>query len=98
MWIDALSYQNETEELFENTKEGLNVLKKNAEDYKSEVTSTDAATGTMDADRAVEYTNTRNGVVPTGIMLSIIPGAALIGVAGVGIALSKKSKKDEDDV
>ena len=34
MWIDALSYQNETEELFENTKEGLNVLKKNAEDYK----------------------------------------------------------------
>lgn len=67
----------------------------NAEDYKSEVTSSDAASGNMAADRSVEYTNTRDGVVPTGIMLSIVPGIVIVGAAGAGIAMSRK-KKDED--
>lgn len=34
MWIDTLSYQNETEELFENTKGELNLLKDNTSDYE----------------------------------------------------------------
>ena len=69
----------------------------NKEDYKSDVTSTDPSSGVMSADRVVEYTNTRNGVIPTGIMLSIIPGAVIVGAAGVGFALSRKSKKEDDE-
>ncbi len=51
----------------------------------------------MDADHDIDYTNTRNGNVPTGVMLSVIPGVALLGIGGGAIfAASRKKKEDEE--
>ena len=55
------------------------------------------ATG-MAKDHSVAYTNPRNGIVPTGIAMSLIPGIALIGGAGAGIfAMARKKKEDEEE-
>jgi len=69
------------------------------EDYKSSATENkiEDTTG-MAADATAAFTNTRNGTVPTGIILSVVPGVALIGAAGAGIAaLASKKKKEEND-
>lgn len=52
----------------------------------------------MAEDHDVDYTNTRDGAVPTGIMMSALPGVAVIGLgaAGFGIFAGKKNKKEED--
>ena len=75
----------------------------NAEDYKSEVMSGKTNSGTIGtvagSNKMAEagFTNTRNGVVPTGILLSVIPGIAIVGAAGFGIAASRRSKKEDDE-
>ena len=35
MWIDTLSYENAREEVFENTRDWLNLLKEKTKDYKN---------------------------------------------------------------
>lgn len=42
-----------------------------------------------------EVTNTRNGVIPTGLITSVLPGALLVGGAAVYF-LTKKKDEDED--
>lgn len=42
------------------------------------------------------YTNTRDGVIPTGIMMSIAGGAALVAIAGAGILVLNRKKREED--
>lgn len=52
----------------------------------------------MDADATEAYTNTRDGVIPTGIVLSLIPGIAVAALGGLGIfAFAKKSKKEDEE-
>ena len=53
----------------------------------------------ISADVELAFVNSRDGIIPTGVLLSVIPGIMLIAVAGVGItAFSRKSKKhDEED-
>lgn len=77
-----------------------------AEDYKStpgasgtfvgNLTSLSSTTsGTIaDQDVSVGYTNTRNGVVPTGVMLTVVPGVAIVAIALFGL-LALKRKKNE---
>lgn len=77
------------------------------EDYKPAATATEgtvAATGdsvvvnSAAVDNTIAFTNTRNGVVPTGILLTVAPFAALTLVGGVGAAtMMVKSRKKEDE-
>lgn len=75
----------------------------NKEDYKSEaavVTGyTDAANGTVEsADLKTSYKNTRDGVIPTGVVMTVTPFAAvtLLGAAGM-IKLRMNKKKNDDE-
>lgn len=75
-------------------------LTENAEDYKSTpagVTSyTDAVNGSIsDNDVKTSYLNTRDGVIPTGIFMSVLPGAVVVLLAGAGIATMVMKKKPE---
>ena len=68
-----------------------------AEDYTSSNSS--GYTGTIAGeDVTAAFTNTRDGQVPTGVMLSILPGAALIALGGGAwllIAAGKRKKNGE---
>ena len=68
-----------------------------AEDYKS--SAPDGVTGTIAGeDVTAAFTNTRDGQVPTGVMLSILPGAVLIALGGGAwllIAAGKRKKNGE---
>ena len=44
-------------------------------DYVAAKTYDDNYTGTMDTDKYVGYTNTRDGIIPTGVLLTIAPFA-----------------------
>lgn len=45
-------------------------------------------------DTNVTFTNTRGGVIPTGVIITVAPFAALmlVGIAGAAVILKKKSK------
>jgi hypothetical protein len=52
----------------------------------------------LDADTTAVFTNTRNGAIPTGVILSIAaPAAVGAGLVGTLIVLSVKKKKHEDE-
>ena len=59
--------------------------------------TTVAADADITADSTVAYTNAKSGVIPTGIVMSVLPGAAvvLLGAAGATIAM-KRRKEDEE--
>ena len=76
----------------------------NAEDYKSTeagVTNyTAPANGTIgSADLKTSYLNTRDGVIPTGVIMTVAPFAAvtLLGAAGVVTMVMKKKKSSEEE-
>ena len=76
----------------------------NAEDYKSTAAGvtnyTDAANGTVASkDLKTSYLNTRNGVIPTGVIMTVAPFAAvtLLGGAGVVTMVMKKKKSSEEE-
>ncbi len=50
-------------------------------------------------DTTVTYTNKKVGIIPTGVTLAILPGAAaaLAGAAGIVVLAAKKRKKEEED-
>lgn len=70
----------------------------NAENYNSAAAAvagyTDATSGTMRVDVKTSYLNTRNGVVPTGIMLTVVPGVAIVVIALIGLAIIKRKKNE----
>lgn len=75
----------------------------NAEDYKSTAAGvdgyTDATNGTVaSADLKTSYLNTRDGVIPTGIIMAVAPFAAvtLLGGAGAVTMVMKKKKSEEE--
>lgn len=53
--------------------------------------------GTIAAEDAYTgYTNTRDGLVPTGVMLTVIPGVVIVALAIVGLIFLSKKKKEEE--
>lgn len=76
----------------------------NAEDYKSTAAGvaeyTAPANGTIEsADLKTSYLNTRDGVIPTGVIMTVAPFAAvtLLGGAGVVTMVMKKKKSSEEE-
>lgn len=64
----------------------------NAEDYKQ--SSADNTTGTISSDDVTAaFTNTRNGVIPTGVLLAIAPFALIMIVGAVGIIVMMGKKR-----
>lgn len=48
-------------------------------------------------DTAVTFTNTRNGTVPTGVLLTVAPFAALMAVGAAGVTVMMRKKRAEED-
>lgn len=73
----------------------------NAEDYKSGALTGEfggATAGTIASDDvSTGYLNTRNGVIPTGVVMTVLPFAVVTLIGGFGAAsiIMKKRKKDE---
>lgn len=68
----------------------------NAEDYKS-TPMNDKTSGTIAADDIeTGFTNTRNGVIPTGVVMAVAPFAVVTLIGGAGAVLFMRKKKDED--
>ena len=68
----------------------------NPEDYKQ--TAPDNASGTIvSEDVTAAFTNTRSGVIPTGVLLTVAPFAAIMAIGAVGILVmvGKKRKRAE---
>ena len=74
----------------------------NKEDYKSTpagITNyTDAVNGTVaSTDLNTSYLNTREGTIPTGVIMTVAPFAAVTLLGGFGIAkLSMKKRRDDE--
>lgn len=82
-------------------KNSTYTVTENKEDYKSEAAAVegykDPATGTVaSTDLNTSYLNTREGTIPTGVIMTVAPFAAvtLLGAAGM---VTIKMKKREDD-
>ena len=74
----------------------------NAEDYKSTEAGvaeyTAPANGTIvSTDLKTSYLNTRAGVIPTGVMMTVAPFAAVTLLGAAGMVKIRMSKKREDD-
>lgn len=76
----------------------------NAEDYKSTAAGvtdyTDATNGTVvSTDLKTSYLNTRDGVIPTGVIMTVAPFAAVTLLGGVGVVtmVMKKRKSSEEE-
>ena len=50
-------------------------------------------------DTTVTYTNKKVGIIPTGVTLAVLPGAAVAvaGAAGIVVLAAKKRKKEDED-
>lgn len=76
----------------------------NAEDYASAVKTGDTNSGVIgtvagnNKMATAGFTNTRNGIIPTGIIMTVLPFAALSVCGGIGAAtIVAKNRKKEDD-
>ena len=59
----------------------------------------DSNSGTMATDKYVGYTNTRNGIIPTGVLLTVAPfaiGLLLFGALAVFFVAKKKRRAEEE--
>ena len=43
------------------------------------------------------FTNTRNGIVPTGIIMSVTGGVALVAVAATSLLMLGRKKEEEEE-
>ena len=83
-------------------KDSTYTVTENAEDYKSTAAGvtgyTDGVSGTIvSTDLKTSYLNTRDGVIPTGVLLTVAPFAAIMAIGAVGILVmvGKKRKRAE---
>lgn len=72
------------------------------EDYKSTPAEVegykDAVNGTIvSADLKTSYLNTRNGVIPTGVVMTVAPFAGAVILGGLGVVVFAGRKKREDE-
>lgn len=55
------------------------------------------ASGTINENVEVTFLNVRNETIPTGVLLTVIPGVLLLGAGIAGIVIMTKKKKSSDD-
>lgn len=75
-----------------------------AEDYKAsyQLNGADAADGnqavveTVSSNQVVAFTNTRSGVIPTGVIVTILPYAVVAMCAAAGIVLLRRRREEEE--
>ena len=75
-----------------------------AEDYKAsyQLNAADAADGnqavveTVSSNQVVAFTNTRSGVIPTGVIVTILPYAVAAMCAAAGIVLLRRRREEEE--
>lgn len=78
-------------------------ITENKEDYKSEAAKvtnyTDAVNGTIvSTDLKTSYLNTRDGVIPTGVIMTVAPFAVVTLIGGFGaVRLSMKKKREDEE-
>ena len=93
-------------------KDTTYAVTENAEDYKSTANTADAPVVDVKADTdsaevngtiaskdlTTGYLNTRNGVIPTGVIMAVAPFAVvtILGGAGVVTMVMKKNKKEDE--
>lgn len=76
-----------------DTKTGADAAAKDIEmDKVTYTVADDAITG----DTTVAYTNTKEGTIPTGIIMSVAPYAAIVLLGGAGATIVMRKKKEED--
>lgn len=80
-------------------KDATYTVTENAEDYKSTADGkvNSGANAVMSADRSAGFLNTRDGLIPTGILVAIGGGAVLAGAAGVGLIANRRRREDEEE-
>ena len=77
-------------------------ITENAEDYSSAVMTGKTNSGTIGtvagANKMIEagFTNTRDGVIPTGVMVSVASGVVLIAVAIIALLILGRKKAEEE--
>ena len=67
--------------------------------YVDAKTYNDASTGTMNTDKYVGYTNEKQGVIPTGVLLTVAPfaiGLLLFGALAIFFIARKKKRAEEE--
>ncbi len=75
------------------------VITETPEDYKSDKAGSKVTINDLQADSLSNvFTNTRNGTVPTGVILTVVPGVLLGGgaIAGLASMLAKKARREEE--
>lgn len=81
-------------------------ITENEEDYKPSVkvnnddrSDTNSASGTISEDTLVSFINTRNGVIPTGVLLSVAPWviAGIVIIGGIVFFAIRSRKKYEEE-
>lgn len=82
-------------------KDSKYTVTENAEDYKSTAAGvtdyTDATNGTVvSTDLKTSYLNTRDGVIPTGVIMTVAPFAAVTLLGAAGMVTIKMRKKEDD--
>lgn len=82
-------------------KESKYSVTENAEDYKSTEAGvanyTAPVSGTIEsADLKTSYLNTRDGVIPTGVIMTVAPFAAVTLLGAAGMVTIKMRKKEDD--
>lgn len=83
-------------------KDSTYTVTENKEDYKSEAAVVegykDPTTGiVVSTDLNTSYLNTREGTIPTGVIMTVAPFAAVTLLGGFGIAkLSMKKRRDDE--
>ena len=65
------------------------------EDYTCDQQSNTSETTIVSDDVAVTFTNTRAGTVPTGVILSVVPGILVVALASAGLILFSRKKRSE---
>ncbi len=68
----------------------------NPEDYQSSAPGNKIENQTgMTADETAAFTNIREGTVPTGVMLTVIPGVLLVAAAAAGLIAIRNKKREK---
>lgn len=83
-------------------KDSTYTVTENKEDYKSEAAVVegykDPTTGTVvSTDLNTSYLNTREGTIPTGVIMTVAPFAAVTLLGGFGIAKLSMKKRSDDE-
>lgn len=83
-------------------KGSIYIVTENKEDYKSEAAEVedykDPTTGTVvSTDLKTSYRNTRAGAIPTGVIMTVAPFAAVTLLGAAGMVTIKMRKKEDDE-